>query len=464
MNPSHSLDSLTRHDGGSKPLRRPPAWLVPLAIAAGFAMLFLALFGDRLLPAPRVEVAVVLATTGDARPVPATDKKPESDKLLFQASGWIEPDPLPIKATALVDGVVESVLVLEGQRIAKGELMARLIDTDATLSLAAARQEQRKLEAIRAAHLASITTARSKLRSASALIDSAATYRDEAADRLARVKDLPASAMPASEVVAARLRMDRENAVKQSTEADRDELESDVTRLELETQVKDHEIAAAAIIVQQAELALSRTRVVAPESGRILRLLAAPGQKKMLQEDDPESSTIAILYDPEKLQVRVDVPLADAAGLQIGQAVRIRCGLLPEKIFRGEVTRISGEADLQRNTLQAKVRILDPVEQLRPEMLCRAEFLALESSAQSPPSVSQALASWIPRNALADGFVWICDPESKRVRRRAVSASAEFRDDFVRIDSGVRPGELVVRSPAGLADGQRVHPSPTKKP
>src|SRR5690606_26056403 len=104
---------------------------------------------------------------------------------------------------------------------------------------------------------------------------------------------------------------------------------------------------------------------------RVLRLHAMPGQKRMLGMDDENSSTIAILYDPAKLQVRVDVPLADAAGLKIGQKVRIHCGLLPDREFQGEVTRISGEADLQRNTLQAKVRIVDPVEELRPEMLCR---------------------------------------------------------------------------------------------
>ena len=44
--------------------------------------------------------------------------------MLFQASGWIEPDPLPIKSTALVDGVVQEVHVLEGQLVKKGEIIA----------------------------------------------------------------------------------------------------------------------------------------------------------------------------------------------------------------------------------------------------------------------------------------------------------------------------------------------------
>src|SRR5690606_23362563 len=121
--------------------------------------------------------------------------------------------------------------------------------------------------------------------------------------------------------------------------------------------------------VEKARLALSRTIVGSPVDGRVLRLLSIPGQKKMLSDNDSESSTVAILYDPAKLQVRVDVPLADAAGLQVGQTARIRCGLLPDKVFDGTVTRITGEADLQRNTLQAKVSIASPVDQLRPEML-----------------------------------------------------------------------------------------------
>jgi HlyD family secretion protein len=171
--------------------------------------------------------------------------------------------------------------------------------------------------------------------------------------------------------------------------------------------------------------------------------------------DDPESSTIAILYQPDKLQVRVDVPLADAAGLSVGQPAKIRCSLLPDRVFTGEVTRITGEADVQRNTLQAKVRIDDPIGWLRPEMLCRVEFFGNSSS---NASASGSLAVWMPENALTAGAAWVCDPESQRVTRREVQASTETRDGYIRILSGLRTGEHVVLSPQGLRDGQRVKP------
>ena len=454
MNPS--LDSLTRHEAEPKSVRRVPAWLVPLVIFGGFALLFLALFRDRLLPAPDVKTAVVLATTGDANgPVTSVS----SGSMLFQASGWIEPDPLPIKATALIDGVVDAVSVLEGQQVKKGDTLATLIDADAKLALSAAEHNYQMLVSSRAAHLASIESAKKKLQGASTRIVAARTTEDEAADRFTRVKDLKC-AVSASDVVAARLRFEREESLHLSAQSESAEAEADLDRLNLETRVKDDSIASAAVAVDQAKLTLERTRILSPIDGRVLRLAAAPGQKKMLLMDDPDSSTIAILYEPGKLQVRVDVPLADAAGLSVGQRAKVRCSLLPDKVFEGEVTRITGEADVQRNTLQAKVRILDPVDQLRPEMLCRVEFLG---AATTSGPVAGALVTWIPREALADGAVWICDPESRRISKRAVQASTEVRDGMLRIAEGLRPGEQVILSPQGLREGQRVNPKQAKQ-
>ncbi len=429
-----------------------PAWLIPLAIVAGFGVLFLALFRDRLLPAQDVKVAVVLATISDSSAVPPSS----SGGLLFQASGWIEPDPLPIKATSLIDGVIETVHVLEGQAVKKGELLATLISEDARLSLATAEQNHVTLLATRDAHLAAIGSAGKKLDGALAMAKSAATLRDEAADRLTRFERLSPRSFPEQEIVSARLRVAREEAQLLVADASSAEAEAEIERLKLETRVRENEIHAAAIEVEKAKLALSRTVIAAPIDGRVLRLLAAPGQKKMLQDNDMESSTIAILYQPAKLQVRVDVPLADAAGLQIGQAARVRCSLLPDRVFEGTVTRITGEADLQRNTLQAKVHIIDPVDQLRPEMLCRVEFLG---AAPTGPASSQAVSTWIPESAANNGSAWVCDPESKRVSKREIKMTTEKRDGQIRLTEGLKPGEWVVLSPANLSDGQRVNPT-----
>jgi RND family efflux transporter MFP subunit len=439
---------------GPSPARRIPAWSIPLTIAAGFAILFLALFRDRLLPAPAVDVALVLATTSE--PNASQFKAPSASGLLFQASGWIEPDPLPTRATALIDGVIDQVHVLEGQRVSTGDLLATLIDADARLALSAAMEKHRTLSAARDAHIAAISSSRRKHESALATEQAALTLREEAADQHLRLSRMRKGSVPEADVTSARLRLDRERLQSTAAGADSGVAEAEIARMELETKVRDAEVSAAAVEVDQAKLALERTRIVSPLDGSVLRFLAAPGQKKRLAMDDPDSSTIAILYQPEKLQVRVDVPLADAAGLSIGQQANIRCSLLPDHVFKGEVTRITGEADIQRNTLQAKVRIIDPIDALRPEMLCRVEFLG---SATISGTAAGSLAMWIPRQALADNAVWVCDPESKRVLKRPVQAASEERDGFVRIPAGLRPGEQIVLSPQNLRDGQRVNPT-----
>ena len=113
----------------------------------------------------------------------------------------------------------------------------------------------------------------------------------------------------------------------------------------------------------------------------------------MLASDNPKSAVIVEIYDPEELQARIDVPLRGsiAADWTAGYPDP---DLLPDTKFTGEVTRIAGEADLQRNTLQAKVRLDEPDSRLRPAMLVRAAFhpvQAAPSETQTPAQVVRIL-------------------------------------------------------------------------
>src|SRR5690606_4781671 len=62
---------------------------------------------------------------------------------MFNAPGWIEPRPTPIRVAALASGFVEDLLVVEDQQVAAGEPIARLVDDDALLAL---EQAQASLE------------------------------------------------------------------------------------------------------------------------------------------------------------------------------------------------------------------------------------------------------------------------------------------------------------------------------
>src|SRR5690606_19755873 len=134
-------------------------------------------------------------------------------------------------------------------------------------------------------------------------------------------------------------------------------------------------LAQADAARDEAQLRLDRMTIASPITGYIMRRLTSPGDKVMLAMDDVHSSHIAHIYDPQQIQVRGDVPLADAASVFTGQRCEVVVEILPDRTFTGEVTRITHQADVQKNTLEVKVKVLDPDPLLRPEMLTRVKFL-----------------------------------------------------------------------------------------
>jgi len=454
--------------GGSAPSRRRWHGLLPAAIVAGFALVFLLLFGDRLWPADKVSVIPVLAVEqagGElAVAAPAAASDPAKLPMLFQASGWIEPDPLPTKATVLIDGVIDEVHVLEGQPVKKGQVIATLINEDAGFVLEQAKQELLAIRYGKEAHCAGIAVTERKIEASKSRSDADKALLGRAEDQLKRLESVGTGAVSTTDLIEARFAVDRLRALADEAASRVGELEGELNKIELEVPMMEARIKLAESKQEEAQLALSRTKIPSPIDGRVLRLLAAPGQRRMLSMDAPDSATVAILYQPENLQVRVDVPLADAAGLSVGQKARIRCNLLPDAIFEGEVTRIAGEADIQRNTLQAKVRLQNPSPQLRPDMLCRVEFLATPGGAPGLAARGGrggALKLFVPENALTDGdsAVWVCDPETKRVKKQTVTTGSLSREGRRQVTDGLRPGEWVVVDPPDLADGQRVNPN-----
>jgi len=428
--------------------------LLPIAILGGFALLFLLLFRDRLIPATAVRVTPAIAI--GEKVSGSTAASTASGKMLFQASGWIEPDPLPVKAAVLTDGVVEKVNVLEGQLVKQGDLLATLVDADAKLEVAEATAELAMAKAEFEAHCTNTQITLEQLEGERAGQAADQANADEAAERLRRLEQAQTSAVELDRINA-RFENARRQAALTARKAKIEEMTHQLTKIAYEAAAMLAKMHTAEAVLEKAKLMLSRTQITAPTDGRVLRLTAAPGQKKMLIMEEEDSSTIAVLYDPAHLQVRVDVPLADAAGLSVGQKAKVRCNLLPDQIFEGEVTRITGEADLQRNTLQAKVRIKAPDDRLRPEMLCRVEFLDTATTPSAPAGESTAVAVYIPDSALKDGTVWVCNPDTKRASRRQVTSSGS-RENLHRIDQGILPGEWVILDPSNLSENQRLHP------
>ncbi len=419
MNQKEQLESLSRSGptsrGGRK--RNLGSLLLLLAFVAGVSLVFLLVFGNRLRP--RVPVTVVSAVLLESDEAVAEAAPEGTGSMLAQASGWIEPDPFPIHVPVKVDGFVEEVFVYAGDAVEEGQLLATLDPTNFVL----------RVERL----TASLEEALSDRTMAEAEMTTAQARHHEADDRLRRIRTLDPGDVSEVEIVA----------------AERAETE---TRSTLEARLADLAGREAQVATIRAELAqakvdLDRTTVASPMDGIVLRRFAAPGMKRMTQGLDIESATILSLYDPERLQVRVDVPLSDAGRLFPGMSARVVTAALAGQTFAGHITRITGEADITRNTLQVKVALEEPDPALRPEMLCRVEFF--ESPAGGVRTAGRGRQVWLPEEALGDGSegmvtVWVVDPVNETVSPREIEVGAARRNGFRVIHNGLRAGEQVV--------------------
>ena len=372
-------------------------------------------------------------------------------ELLFQASGWIEPDPFPIQVTSLYSGVVKEVHVLEGESVIKEQLLVSLIDEDAQLTVSEINAKLSQSIAEEAIIKADIALAKAGLQSAKATVTKNRAFLQENNDTINRMESLPTGAVSDQELYRAKLALQRQEAVVLASNAEVSQKEAIIQKYaeSLIAQQKTSEIFS--IQKQRAELDLARTKIKAPSDGIVLRLLAKPGARMMLHMDDMDAAAAAILFEEGKLQARIDVPLSEAAQVNLGQVVEISSSILPDQTFQGKITRILGEADLQRNTLQVKVQILNPHPRLRPEMLCRAKFFGTSSTKQEEHS---RLGIFVRKEAFDDqaastseNFLWVISQDGKSCEKRNVSIGGVFEEKFIEVTTGLLPGEQVIMNP-----------------
>jgi len=481
-------------------------WKTRVLLPAGVATAALGLLAvaarDALLPETPVRVApVVVKTDVAAQPRGA---------VIVQAPGWVEADPFPIAVTALADGVVEEVLVLEGEDVAAGQVVARLVARDAEIALARAEAMLNEKRAALAAAEARRDEAQRNWDHPVALVRKVETARGRVAEKeaelarwpselerdaahvvyleaeLKRIEPLHANGQASDiELIEARQAHRAQAAQVEVTRRREAVLEGELAALRAELTAAQEDLrlriadtraladaeaaiesARAAIAAADAErdeaaLRLERMEVKSPVAGRVMNRLVEPGSKVMLHMDDPRSSQIVRLYDPQRLQVRIDVPLNDAARVGVGQPAEIVVEVLPDRTFTGRVTRVVNEADIQKNTLQFKVAIDDPDAAIKPEMLARARFLAVGGAASGPASAASSETLLAPRAALRDHggapYVWVADSTDGRAEMRHVTLGPPVDERWIVVTDGLHAGDRVVLDPpADLSDGSRI--------
>lgn len=449
--PAPDIRSLSRA-APAAPIPRPRIrWgtrvFLPLAILLATAALIAYAARAALIPSIGVHVVPVMpASAESAEPGESTSAPSGPAAVIVQAPGWIEPDPYAVTVQALADGVVKEILVLEGQTVQADQVVARMIEADARLNV---RLTEAELEGEQA-----------RLERARAQLKAAEARADEVRDEVNRKRPLLAAG-GISEGQLARLEL-RLAAAEREVEAFRAEI------TETEASVKRHRV-----VCDEARLRFSRMEIRSPIAGVVMERLIEPGARVSMNAPPGEKSSMGIvrLYDPSRLQVRVDVPIADAAKIHMGSRAEVVTEALPDLALEGEVIRIVHAADIQRNTVQFKVGVKDPGKAggvLKPEMLMRVRFLGAPATASPHAGMDHAISSIVlaPASLLRDesdgkARLWILD-RSRGIAgpvasSRAVSLGRRLPDGSVQVLEGLNPGDrLIADSFDQLREGARV--------
>lgn len=473
--------------------------VLPTAIVLATLSLIAYAARDAISPATQVQTTRAIAISVAAAGTESDQARSNAPStVVAQAPGWVEPDPYPVYASGLADGVVETIHVLEGETVRAGDVLVKLVDDDARLSLLQAIAELAKAKAALAAaeidlsepialkRAEAMTHAQVDARQAALTRLDAEVAKEQARldeltaayDRLAKLSKQSVSALNVEE---AKYRAQSQRAALEATRQRRPELEAQLQTtkaehaaakrdLELKTQLKrihDEAIAArdaAKVRVDEAQLRLDRMTIKSPIDGVVMARLVSPGSKLMLSMDNPYSAHVIHLYEPTQLQVRVDVPLIDAAKVGLNQRAQIVVDVLPDQTFNGRVTRLVHLADIAKNTVQFKVAITDPSPLLKPDMLARVKFFSGNGdTTDRRPSTSASDGSPVAIKASAiveqddQRFVWWISPIDQRIQQRVVTLGQPRADGTIVITSGLNPGDLVVNQPtAELQENQRV--------
>lgn len=485
--------------GGARSVPPPKRrWLTRVLLPAAILLLTGGLLAyaarESIFPATEVRIVRVVAKEGGGGGDGAAPAAPAT--VSVKAPGWVEPDPYPVFVTALTDGVIETVDVLEGAVVEKGQTVATLVDDDAQLAAARAKAELAR----RKAHLAAaqadwdnpvardraVAVTRAQLaetRAELAQLDATITQQQAKLSELKaaydRVAQLGPNAASKLEVEQAQFQVEAQRALVEATRKQMPVIEAKVDRYKAELKAAEDDLRLrvaerkaldeakaaadeAQAALDEANLRLKRMTIISPVAGVVMRRLVAPGAKVMLGSDMEHSAHIVHVYDPKKLQVRVDVPLADAAKVGVGQKAQVIVDVLPDQEFAGIVTRFVHQADISKNTIEVKVAIKNPSPLLKPDMLARVKFLATpREDGATPAAGASSLVVYAPRKAVRgegdNAHVWLVTPGESRLKKRAVTLGGERGDGWVAVLEGLQPGDALVAEPTDeLEQGQRV--------
>ena len=361
MNDTASSDDRTG-TGVASPWRRMRA-LVPARLRrlAAKTWTVLGIIGGTLLASVGL---IAFAPEPDRRPATLTSV-PVSSEVVF--AGTFSPElnlygrvetPNTASLTALVSATVASLKAQEGERVAAGEVLVQLDETDARLLV---RRREAELVEARADLSALKLSGEDERR----VLAHQEQLQSLAIDKVERHRQLRQQGSISQETLNSVLQESHAQAIALSRQRNL------VQGFEHRMARAEAQLERAATALEEAKVGLARTSIRAPFPGRVTRIDVAPGELVS------PGRTVAEIYDDSMLEIRVQLPTAHLPTLE--QALASGSKPSAEVDFgsyraSGELDRLAGAVAKGQSGVDGLVRLHG---QARPPDLGRAVNLRL---------------------------------------------------------------------------------------
>jgi len=378
-----------------------------LTLVIGAAALVLAIAAWALFgrdDAVKVQTAQVVAIGGS-----------DGNASVLDATGYVVARRMAT-VSSKVTGKVLEVMIEEGQKVAAGDVMARLDPVDANAQRALAASQ--------------LAAARSEIGSVRAQLN---------------------------EAEANAVRMDRLVQAKLVSTSQHDQAiaQRDALRAQLATAEQNAQVAQSQLRI--ADQDVDNTVVRAPFAGVVIAKAAQPGEivSPLSAGGGFTRTGIGTIVDMDSLEVEVEVGEAFIGRVQPKMPVEATLNAYPDWKIPAEVIAIIPAADRGKATVKVRIALKVKDPRIVPDMGVRVSFL---ESARPAPAVAEAPGVLAPAAAIAsrDGKDVAFVVADDKVSQRALRLGRSLGDDREVLD-GLAGGDTVVLDPPkDLADGERV--------
>jgi len=393
---------------------------------------------------------------------------------IVTASGEIKPKNY-INIGANVQGILTAILVKEGDRVRRDQVVARIEAVQAVADVNAQKATVASALADSAASEASLKAMDDAIANAQATLDRTKTD-------LERVRlNWERSAKLYQDKLIARQDYEQKKAEFESGGASVREAETKVEQMKAQRAQGAAQLSATQRRVTQQQAnqerfddMLAKHNATAPIDGVVTNLPVRVGETVVPGVQNSAASTIMTIADMSVITAEVKVDETDIVNVKLGQSADITIDAIPNKIFKGSVIEIGNTAILRSTGLAASqsavssqeakdfkvvIALDNPPDEIRPGLSCTSKIItATKSKAISVPVQAMTVRQRGDLEPIVPGKEVVpIDPHDKTRKEelQGVFIVKDGKAQFRKLETGIT-GTTDIEVLTGLNEGDEV--------